>query len=100
MNSDWWQTDWFGYYHWNFNQENWIYHFSLGWTYYDTSKNAITWLWIANLEDWVWIDRDQSVGEGTYVYSFKEDDWLYLDFRNKRFYSFLHEKWEGFPESY
>ena len=100
VNSDWWQTDWFGYYHWNFNQENWIYHFSLGWTYYDTSKNAITWLWIANLEDWVWIDRDQSVGEGTYVYSFDQKDWLYLDFRNKRFYSFLHEKWEGFPESY
>ena len=41
--------------------KKWIYHFSLGWTYYDTefSTNAITWLWIANLEDWVWIDRDK-----------------------------------------
>ena len=94
---DWIETTWFGNYFWNSSMDNWMYHESLGWTYFYKQAHSInqynTWLWINDWEDWIWISEDFAIDGGTYVYSSNEG-WLFLDFVNQIKFTFSSAQWE------
>ena len=53
----WYTSAWFGSY-WNEHPNKWAYHQIFGWVFvYETSPNSY-WVWINNLGDWYWIEKD------------------------------------------
>ena len=92
LDGNWKKQTWFG----NFHDLSfpWIYHTELQWLYFSESGNGSFWLWSKEL-GWVWTQASLF----PYCFSNSNEEWLYLDLKDRnslRYYDFKSEDWIKF----
>ena len=92
----WFSSQWFG----SFMEldSGWCRHMDLGWIYPVSGNSSRVWFWHSNW-GWLWTQESLSNPTGSYYWSDRENNWLYVNFYSYESpwaFNYQYSRWEPF----